>query len=63
MPPSQLFSGIGDPNGTVDGNPGDLYQDQSGKAWINTAAPSTWAQLATGSFGQRFVYIARAARI
>ncbi len=49
MPASQTFSGNGDPNGVVDGNPGDLYQDQIGKAWVNTAAPSTWVQLATGS--------------
>ena len=48
MPASQQFSGNGDPNGIVDGNPGDIYQDQSGKEWINTAAPSTWVQVATG---------------
>ena len=47
MPVSQLFSGIGDPNGVVDGNPGDVYQDQTGKFWVNTAAPSTWQQVST----------------
>src|SRR5574342_756024 len=43
MPASQSLSGSGDPNGTVNGNPGDVYQDQTGKLWVNLAAPSTWA--------------------
>lgn len=49
MPASQTLSGTGNPNGVVDGNPGDTYQDQTGKLWVNTAAPSTWVQLATGT--------------
>lgn len=49
MPASQVFSGTGDPNGTVDGNPGDFYQDQTGKVWVNIAAPSTWSQLGSGA--------------
>lgn len=44
MPASQQFSGTGNPNGVVIGNPGDTYQDETGKLWINTAAPSTWVQ-------------------
>lgn len=51
MPASQVFSGIGNPNGVVDGNPGDVYQDQTGKFWLNIAAPSTWVQLTmSGAF-------------
>lgn len=51
MPAAQVFSGTGNPNGVVDGNPGDVYQDQTGKFWLNVAAPSTWVQLATaGAF-------------
>lgn len=45
MTASQIFSGTGDPNGVVVGNPGDVYQDQTGKLWVNTAAPSTWTEL------------------
>jgi len=48
MPASQVFSGSGNPNGVVDGNPGDVYQDQTGKFWLNVAAPSTWVQLSSG---------------
>ena len=51
MPASQVFSGVGDPNGVVDGNPGDVYQDQTGAFWVNTVAPSTWAQASTGAGG------------
>jgi hypothetical protein len=48
MPASQVFSGTGDPNGIVDGNPGDEYQDQTGALWVNVAAPSTWEKLQSG---------------
>jgi hypothetical protein len=52
MPASQVFSGSGNPNGVVDGNPGDVYQDQTGNFWINIAAPSTWTALgAAGLIG------------
>jgi hypothetical protein len=51
MPASKTYSGIGDPNGVVNGNPGDIYQDQTGKLWVNVAAPSTWEQLTTGAPG------------
>src|SRR5438552_275072 len=51
MPASQVFSGSGDPNGIIDGNPGDIYQDQTGSAWINTAAPSTWTKIGFASGG------------
>lgn len=49
MPASQVFSGTGDPNGVVDGNPGDFYQDQTGKLWVSIAAPSTWALVQAGA--------------
>jgi len=45
MAASQLFSGVGNPNGVVYGNPGDLYQEQTGQVWLNVAAPTTWIQL------------------
>jgi len=48
MAASQVFSGNGDPNGVVVGNPGDLYQDQTGRVWRNIAAPSTWSELTGG---------------
>src|SRR5215831_126206 len=51
MPASQVFSGSGDPNGVVDGNPGDVYQDQTGKFWLNIVAPSTWIQLTGADLG------------
>lgn len=51
MPASQVFSSSGDPNGVVDGNPGDVCQDQTGKLWLNIAAPSTWIQLPGGDLG------------
>jgi hypothetical protein len=60
MPASEVLSGTGDPNGVQHGNPGDLYQDQTGKLWINTGAPTTWTQVSTGSGGdasQRFNWI------
>ena len=53
MPASQVFSGSGDPNGVVDGNPGDVYQDQTGKLWVNTVAPSTWTLLGPLSFAHQ----------
>jgi hypothetical protein len=49
MSASQSFSGTGDPNGAVVGNPGDVYQDQTGGFWVNTAAPSTWTLLSAPS--------------
>jgi len=49
MPASQIFSGTGDPNGVFAGNPGDVYQDQTGQLWVNTAAPSIWTLLGVGS--------------
>jgi hypothetical protein len=45
MQASQVFSGNGDPNGIVDGHPGDIYQDQTGALWVNKTAPSTWTKL------------------
>lgn len=45
--PTQVFNGIGNPNGSVTGSPGDLYQERTGQLWINMAFPSTWARLAT----------------
>jgi hypothetical protein len=48
---SQAFSGAANPNGVVVGNPGDTYQDQTGKFWINITAPSTWVQLGSSSGG------------
>jgi hypothetical protein len=59
MPASQIFSGNGNPNGIVDGNPGDLYQDQAAAVWLNTVAPSTWVQLSAvgggGDFALAFI--------
>lgn len=51
MPASQVFSGSGDPNGVVFGNPGDLYQDQTGRFWLNVAAPTTWFPFPSGDLG------------
>lgn len=42
---SKLFSGTGNPNGVIKGNPGDLFQDRSsGAVWIRTTAltPFVW---------------------
>lgn len=53
---AQVFNGSGDPNGVVIANPGDFYQDDAGKVWVNVAAPSTWSEISTGSGGGAFVF-------
>jgi hypothetical protein len=54
---AQLYSGTGDPNGAVFGNPGDVYQDETGVFWLKTTGPGTntgWvAVAATQSSGRR----------
>lgn len=41
MPASQQFSGTGDPNGVVFGNPGDSYQDETGAFWLKATGAGT----------------------
>jgi hypothetical protein len=53
MPASQLFSGTGSPNGAVTGNPGDVYQDETGKLWSKTTGLGTntgWTLVSPGVF-------------
>src|SRR5512135_381862 len=43
------FSGVGDPNGVVFGNPGDLYEDETGALWVKDSGAGTsvgWALVA-----------------
>jgi hypothetical protein len=42
------FSGTGDPNGVVFGDPGDIYQDETGSFWLKASGVATntgWIQL------------------
>jgi hypothetical protein len=53
MPAAQIFSGTGDPNGSVTANPGDIYQDENGKLWSKASGADTntgWSQVAPGVF-------------
>ncbi|MBI2551344.1 hypothetical protein HYV73_03295 [Candidatus Uhrbacteria bacterium] len=45
---ASLYTGSGDPNGSVTANEGSLYLDQAGTTWVNTSAGSgtTWTDLA-----------------
>jgi len=38
---AQHFSGVGAPNGVVFGNPGDIYQDETGAFWIKASGVGT----------------------
>lgn len=58
MPAAQLYSGVGSPEGGVFGNPGDLYQDETGKVWAKGSGAGTntgWQQLSTGAGSSVFV--------
>jgi len=49
---ANLFSGTGDPNGVVFGDPGDAYQDETGAFWTKASGVATntdWAQANSGT--------------
>jgi len=52
---AQHFSGVGAPNGVVFGNPGDIYQDETGALWFKTAGVGTdigWTASGGGGGGE-----------